>query len=151
MSNEHEQPVENLMKNTMENLYKMVDADTVVGDSVETKDGSTIIPISKMSFGFVSGGSEFSADAQPISNSSFPFGGGSGAGVSVKPVAFLVIKNNTIRLLKLDDNSSADKIIDSIPQILDTVKNFICDLKKNTDKNEENNNTENNTFTTDTF
>lgn len=150
MSNE--QPVENLMKSTMENLYKMVDADTVVGDSVETKDGSTIIPISKMSFGFVSGGSEFSANSQPIANSDFPFGGGSGAGVTVKPVAFLVIKNDTIRLLKLDDNSSADKIVDSIPQILDTVKSFICDLKKSSDKNNENATyTESTTFTTDTF
>ena len=98
MNNEH--PVETLMKSTMENLRDMVDVNTVIGDVVETKDGSCIIPISKVSFGFASGGSEFGeANTKVNSNSDYPFGGGSGAGVSVKPVAFLVVKDNAVRLM----------------------------------------------------
>lgn len=127
MSIEH--PVDNLIKSTMENLKDMVDVNTVIGDAVETKDGGYIVPISKVSFGFASGGSEFNnANTVNHSDSNYPFGGGSGAGVSVKPVAFLVVKDDKIRLLPMDADNTYDRIVDTVPQILDMVKDF---MKKN--------------------
>lgn len=118
---ESNHPIENLMKSTMENLKDMIDVNTIVGDAVESKDGSLIIPISKVSFGFASGGSEFSSKING-SNEKYPFGGGSGAGVTVKPVAFLVIKNDAVRLLSIDAENTYDKIVDSVPQIIDLLK-----------------------------
>lgn len=139
MSIEH--PVDNLMKSTMENLKDMIDVNTVIGDAVETKDGGYIIPISKVSFGFASGGSEFSQNnIVNHTDPKYPFGGGSGAGVSVKPVAFLVVKEDKIRLLPVDADNTYDRIVDTVPQILDMIKDF---LNKNKDKkNEENNENE---------
>lgn len=128
--NEH--PVENLMKSTMENLKDMVDVNTVVGTAIETKDGSYIIPISKVCFGFASGGSEFqSKSTTENSFSKYPFGGGSGAGVSVKPVAFLVVRENVVRLLPLDQDNTYDRIVDTVPQVIDMVKDL---FKKSNEK-----------------
>lgn len=118
-------PIENLMKSTMENLKQMVDVNTVVGDAVHSKDGSIIIPISKVCFGFASGGSEFDSKYQKDNIQKYPFGGGSGAGVSVKPVAFLVMKNDSVRLLSVDPSNTYEKLIDSVPQIMDIIKSMI--------------------------
>jgi len=115
-------PIENLMRTTMESIRDMVDVNTIIGDAVEAHDGSVIIPISKVSFGFASGGSEFNC-GKDIS-AKYPFGGGAGAGVSVKPVAFLVIKNDIIRLLSIEHDNTYEKVIDSVPQILDTIKSM---------------------------
>ena len=117
-------PIENLMKTTMQGIRDMVDVNTIVGDAVESKDGSLIIPISKVSFGFASGGSEFSNGKKDLPGEQYPFGGGAGAGVTVKPVAFLVIKNDAVRLLPVDQDNTYDKVVDSIPQIIDTFKNM---------------------------
>ena len=137
-----EQQVENLIKSTMENLKSMVDVNTVIGTAVETKDGSYIIPVSKLSFGFASGGSEYSCQEHHTSSTAFPFGGGTGAGVSVKPVAFLVVKEDGVRMLPVDQDTTYDRIVDTVPQILDIVKSLIKDMcKKN--KNCDNGNTTN--------
>lgn len=135
MSNE--QPVENLMKSTMENLRTMIDVNTVIGDAVETKDGTYIIPVSKLSFGFASGGSEYNCDTSNCNSNSFPFGGGSGAGVSVKPVAFLVVKEDGLRMLPVDQDTTYDRIVDTIPQVLDIVQKLIKDSNL---KNKKSNN-----------
>ena len=133
MSDKHE--VENLMRSTMENLRSMIDVNTVIGNPVETKDGNCIIPISKVSFGFASGGSEFGdGNDYPIDDvERYPFGGGAGAGVSVKPVAFLVVKNDSVRLLPVDYDTTVDRIVDSVPQIFDFVKGLT--KNKNTNDN----------------
>lgn len=128
-------PIENLLKSTMENLKDMIDVNTIVGDAVESKDGSLIIPISRVSFGFVSGGSEYDCKNTGGTGSDYPFGGGSGAGVTVKPIAFLVIKGDSIRLLSLDQQNTYDKLVDSIPQIMDLFKNMCHSDKKS--KNQE--------------
>ena len=140
MSIEH--PVDNLMKSTMENLKDMIDVNTVIGDAVETKDGGYIIPISRVSFGFASGGSEFSHS--DVHEGKYPFGGGAGAGVSVKPVAFLVVKEDKIRLLPMDADNTYDRIVDTVPQILDMVKDFV--KKNKSDKDATNNNVEQTEF-----
>ena len=126
MNKEH--PIENLMKSTMENIRDMVDVNTIIGDAVETRDGTYIIPISKVSFGFASGGSEF--DSQNKVSSDFqvdyPFGGGSGAGVSVKPVAFLVVRENSVRLLPVEQDTTYDRIVDTVPQVIEMLKDAFC-------------------------
>ncbi|MDU5106674.1 MULTISPECIES: GerW family sporulation protein [unclassified Clostridium] len=137
MTNQH--PVESLMKSTMENLKEMIDVNTVIGDAIETKDGSYIIPISKVTFGFVSGGSEFgNVCIGPGDNmSNHPFGGGSGAGITVKPVAFLVLRKDVVRILPVEQNNTYDRIVDSIPQIIDTIKGFFNEDKSTKNKCEE--------------
>ena len=132
MENKH--PIESLMKSTLESLKDMIDVNTVIGDGIESPDGSFILSISKVSFGFASGGSEFPKDKNSLTpEGRFPFGGGSGSVVSVKPVAFLVVKNDTVRILQVDQNNTYDRIVDTIPQVIDMLKGHLCkDKKKDT-------------------
>lgn len=124
MNNEH--PINNLMQSTMENLKDMIDVNTIIGDTVLTQDGGCIIPISKVSFGFAAGGSEFCSvnKKEAESQSKYPFGGGSGAGVSINPIAFLVLHKDSVRLLPVEATTPYDRVADNIPQILDMIKNF---------------------------
>ncbi len=115
-------PIDNLMRSTLENIKDMVDVNTIVGDAVESKDGSTIIPISKVTFGFASGGTEFAPKQNGITGVKYPFGGGSGAGVTIRPVAFLVLKNENIRLLSCDQDNTVDRVVDTVPQIIEMIK-----------------------------
>lgn len=119
------------MKTAMESLKEMVDVNTVVGDPVETPDGSVIVPISRVSCGFVAGGGEY--DTNKENEQSLPFGGGSGAGVSVQPVGFLVVGKDQVRLLPVDGNAIIDRLIDVTPQLLNQVHSFFD--KNTTEKN----------------
>ncbi len=112
------------MKTAMESIKDMVDVNTIVGDPVETPDGSVIMPISRVTFGFAAGGSEFEA-GRNHADGMHPFGGGSGAGVTVQPVAFLVVGTGNIRLLPVDTNTVVDRIIDVAPQILQQIQSMI--------------------------
>lgn len=119
-------PIESLMTTTMENLRDMIDVNTIIGEPIESQDGTLIMPVSKVSFGFASGGSEFSGENKDEETTTkFPFGGGSGAGVSLKPVAFLVIKNDSVRVASVDSHNSYDRLIDMIPQMFELVKDSI--------------------------
>lgn len=120
-------PIESLMKSTMESIKNMIDVNTIVGDPIKSIDGTTIIPISKVCFGFASGGSEFDSVKATDSSNKYPFGGGSGAGVTVKPVAFLVVKNDSVRLLSVDQQNTYDKIVDTVPQVMDVIKGIFKD------------------------
>ena len=124
--------VSNLMKNTMENLKDMIDVNTVIGDPIETKDGTFIIPVSRLCFGFVSGGSEYPTSNKSFERDNFPFGGGSSAGVSVKPVAFLIIRNGNVRMITIDHDTTYDKIVDTVPQVLDIINGLVKDSNKKT-------------------
>ncbi len=124
-------PIENLMKTTMENIRSMIDVSTVVGDAMETQDGKSIIPISKVSFGFAAGGADI--NVKNISKANYPFGGGSGAGVTVKPVAFLVVNENSVKLLPVDQVNSSEKIVEAIPQVLEMIKSL---TKRNKEEKE---------------
>ncbi len=120
------------MKTAMESLKGMVDVNTVIGDPVETQDGSVIVPVSRVAFGFAAGGSEFGTDAgngglgdnAPGGRGAdaYPFGGGSGAGVSVQPVGFLVVGQNQVRMLPVEGGQAVDRLIDMAPQILERVR-----------------------------
>ena len=109
-------PIEGLMATTLENIKKMVDVDTIIGNPITTESGVTIIPVSKLSYGFASGGSDFGKQQKDL------FGGGSGAGISVIPQAFLVINGQDVKLLQLSpNNSTADKAVNMIPEVLEMV------------------------------
>ncbi|WP_034600959.1 GerW family sporulation protein [Clostridiisalibacter paucivorans] len=138
-------PIEGLMTTTMENLKEMVDVNTIVGDPVQSPDGVVIIPISKVSMGFASGGGQYNGLKTPkISeddNTDFPFGGGSGAGMSVQPVAFIVVGNDQIKLLSLDNSTNIlNNLFELIPKITSNMKK---DKKTDTNvtiENQENSN-----------
>ncbi|MBZ9635894.1 GerW family sporulation protein [Clostridium sp. FP1] len=131
-------PIENLMRTTMESIKDMIDVNTIVGDPVESIDGTTIIPISRVCVGFASGGSEFNNIKPSVSSDKYPFGGGSGAGVTVRPVAFLVVKNDSVRLLSVDQQNTYDRIVDTVPQVIDIVKSMFKDKSDKHTQNEDN-------------
>lgn len=118
-------PIENIMATTMENLNNMIDVDKVIGNAVVSPDGATVIPVSQITFGFVSGGGEY--EFSDSKNEDLPFLGASGAGVSVKPNGFLIISGDNIRFLPIQKNTSYDKIIDLVPQVIEQIKNFSKD------------------------
>ncbi len=133
-----EHPIQGLMKTAMENIKEMVDVNTIVGDPVETPDGSIIMPISKVGFGFAAGGSEFvTAEEHANGNGgnrhdamnasvALPFGGGSGGGVSITPIAFLVVGKQGVKIVPLDNQTHLlERIIDSAPQVVDRIQSMI--------------------------
>lgn len=115
----------NMLSSTIDEIKKMVDANTVVGEAIKTDDGVTIIPISKISIGYGGGGSDF-ATKNP-NNKENPFGGGVGMGVKVTPVAFLVIKESSVRMLPVaaPANTTADRLVEMLPDTLDKIASFI--------------------------
>ncbi|HPF20385.1 MAG TPA: GerW family sporulation protein [Syntrophomonas sp.] len=117
-------PIEGLMKTAMESIKEMVDVNTVVGDAVETNDGTVIIPVSQVACGFAAGGGEYEFDNSNKSQE-IPFGGGSGAGVSVKPVGFLVVRMNDVRLLSVNGNTLAERVVDLAPQLIDKLEGLM--------------------------
>lgn len=123
MENNH--PINDLMGTTMNKIRELVDANTIIGEPIRT-DEITLIPVSKLSFGFASGGSDFTTKNQkPNANTSF--GGGSGAGVNIQPVAFLVIKGSTVKVLPVapPPESTVDRVVDMVPDVVDKVTGFI--------------------------
>lgn len=126
-----EHPIQGLMKTAMENIKDMVDVNTIVGEPVETPDGSVILPISRVGFGFAAGGSDFNIDEEKNGASSEggkarPFGGGSGGGVSINPIAFLVVGKQGVHIVPLDNQTHLmEKIIDAVPVIIDRIQSMI--------------------------
>lgn len=130
-----EHPIQGLMRTALESLKELVDVNTVIGDPVETQEGQVIIPVSRVSFGFAAGGTEFGGGAGKSGGrrggyeedgfggdgqgGSFPFGGGSGAGCSVQPVGFLVVSKDSLRMLPVDGTRPMDKLIDVAPALLE--------------------------------
>ncbi len=119
-------PIGDLMSETMEKIREMVDADVIVGKSITTPDGVTLIPLSKVSFGFISGGSDFASKHQ-AENKDKSFGGGSGAGVKILPVAFLVIRDGAVKVLPVCNppGTAVDRIVEMIPDIFDKITGII--------------------------
>lgn len=125
-----ENPIQGLMKTAMESIKAMVDVNTIVGDAVQASDGTLVIPISKVCFGFAAGGGEFSSCSssssdQSSDSSKFPFAGGSGAGVSIQPVAFMIVAKDDIRLMSVCPNNSVDKLIDLVPDMIKKANDLI--------------------------
>ncbi len=129
-----EHPIEGLMTTAMNSIQDMIDVNTIVGEPIETSNNIVIIPISKVSFGFAAGGSEFKGetideytkkDKQEEIQYRLPFGGGSGAGVTINPIAFLVIQSNSVKLMPVNHTSSLDKLLDYIPDLIEKTNDMM--------------------------
>ena len=129
-----EHPIEGLMTTAMNSIQDMIDVNTIIGEPIETSNNIVIIPISKVSFGFAAGGSEFKGETvdeyrkrekEEEVQYRLPFGGGSGAGVTINPIAFLVIQGENVKLMPVNYSSSIDKLLDYIPDLLDKTNNMI--------------------------
>jgi len=130
-----DRPINNLMDTTLDKLKQMVDVNTVIGTPITTPDGTTIIPVSKVIYGFASGGSEFNSKKPDSENL---FGGGSGAGVTITPIAFISVSNGEAKLLNISAYSDAqDRAIGSIPEIIDKITALFKKDKKEDEKPEK--------------
>ena len=142
-----EHPIEGLMTTAMNSIQDMIDVNTIIGEPIETSNNIVIIPISKVSFGFAAGGSEFKGetideykkvDKEEAIQYRLPFGGGSGAGVTINPVAFLVITQDNVRLMPVNHSSCVDRLLDYMPDVIEKVNNMMNkhmqNKKEQTDK-----------------
>ena len=133
-----EHPIEGLMLTAMESIRSMIDVNTIIGEPMEISENITVIPVSKVGFGLAAGGSEFKDETPEAylrkQNSEeeiqyrLPFGGGAGVGASISPIAFIVVQNDSVKLMPVEHNNSLDKLIDYAPDLIEKVNNV---LKKN--------------------
>ncbi len=135
-----EHPIEGLMTTAMNSIKDMIDVNTIIGEPIETSNNIVIIPISKVSFGFAAGGSEFKGETideykkvekEEQIQYRLPFGGGSGAGVTINPVAFLVIQSNNIKLMPVSHSSSLDRLLDYVPDLMERTNNMMNRIVSN--------------------
>ena len=136
-------PIQGLMTTAMENLKEMIDVNTIIGDPVETPDGSVILTVSKVGFGFAAGGSEFIMDGeaggQGSDKTKHPFGGGSGGGVSITPIAFLIVSSQGIKMVHLDESTHLyERILDLAPQAVDKIQQMFSNKEKNNSNSDSN-------------
>lgn len=141
-----EHPIEGLMVTAMNSIEEMIDVNTIIGEPIESNNGITIIPISKVCFGFASGGSEFKGETideytkrekEEAIQYRLPFGGGAGAGASINPVAFLVIQGENVKLLPVNHNSSVDKLLDYVPDLIEKANKLMDRCVDNKSKLQE--------------
>lgn len=134
--NENNNPFNSIMETVLGNIKQMVDVNTIVGDPIVCGDGTTIIPVSKVTFGFASGGADMNKPATPVNGALF--GIGNGAGVTISPIAFLVVANGNVRLLPVSgENNTIGKLVDSAPEIIDKVNGIVKDYVKKDKKDED--------------
>ncbi len=127
-----ETPVNKIMENTLEKMRQMVDVSTIIGEPMVTGN-TTLIPVSKVSYGFTSGGTDL-----PSKNNAELFGGGGGGGITITPVAFIVIENGKSRMMQINNyTSSADRAIAMIPELVDKVTELLKSDKSNDADSEE--------------
>lgn len=120
-----EHPIQGLMKAAMENLKEMVDVNTIVGEPVPTADGGVVLTVSRVAFGFGAGGSDFMPSGSQQSGGQAGFGGGSAGGVSITPVAFLVVNKDGVNILHLQNATHlAEKVIELAPQTIDKIQSM---------------------------
>ncbi len=113
--------ISGLTDNSMKNLKTLVDADTVIGNPITTPDGTMIIPVSKVSFGFATGGSDLASKSPKD-----VFGGGSGGGVTIQPLCFLVVKNGDVKILHINsNNSTGSQIVNMVPDVIDKISGIV--------------------------
>ncbi|MBE6997210.1 MAG: sporulation protein YtfJ [Ruminococcaceae bacterium] len=122
--------ISSLMETTMGKIREMVDVNTVVGSPITTPDGITVIPVSRISYAFATGGSDFRIKEKP------GFGGGNGAGVKIEPIGFLIVKDGNVRMVGITPpaNNTIDRVIEKAPELMDTLETF---FKKRTPENAE--------------
>ena len=127
--------VEQLMNEAMKNIKAMVDANTIVGDVITTPDGTTIIPVTRVSLGFGAGGSEFGARPEANGDKGKMFGGGTGGGVSMNPVAFLVVTKDSVRIIPVSNTmSTVERVVDILPELVGKFNDFVNDMADRKEK-----------------
>lgn len=115
-----ETPVNKIMENTLEKMREMVDVSAIIGEPIQTGD-TTLIPVSKVSYGFTSGGTDL-----PSKQNAELFGGGGGGGITISPVAFIVIQGEKVRMMQINNyTSSADRAIAMIPELVDQISQLV--------------------------
>lgn len=120
---------------TMDKIKEMVDVNTVIGDPIPTQDGTTVIPISRVSYGFASGGTDLPSKAQPNKGL---FAGGSGAGITITPIAFLAVKNGSVRILQIEPYfSPVDRVLEKIPDVMDKLNALVQNFRGEQPSQEE--------------
>lgn len=120
---------------TMDKIKEMVDVNTVIGDPIPTQDGTTVIPISRVSYGFASGGTDLPSKAQPNKGL---FAGGSGAGITITPIAFLAVKNGSVRILQIEPYfSPVDRALEKIPDVMDKLNALVQNFRGEQPSQEE--------------
>lgn len=139
-------PIEVLMETAMNSIKEMVDVNTIIGEPIETQNGMVIIPISKVCFGFAAGGSEFKGETideykrkekEEEVQYRLPFGGGSGAGISINPVAFVIVLKDTIKVIPIEHASAIDKLIDYVPDLMEKANSIVDKTIENVDEKKE--------------
>ena len=129
--------IEEVMASAMKNLRTLVDVDIVVGKSIISGQ-MTIVPLTKVTMGFVTGGGEYYSEVKdPRKSTEYPFSGGSGSGVSLKPIGFLIVKYNEVELLKIESKSAIERLIEAVPEVAKFLANNFS-FCKNKDKNDKN-------------
>ncbi len=120
-------PLSEMLGDTMSKIREMIDVNTVVGEPITTPDGVTIVPVTKVSIGYGGGGSDFVTKNYPAGRDN-AFGGGAGAGVTITPVAFLVIRGENVRMLPIAEpaSTSVDRLIELLPDLLDKADDFLA-------------------------
>ena len=145
-----EHPIEKIMTTAMSSIKEIIDVNTIIGNPIETSNGVVIIPISKVSLGFAAGGSEFKGetldeytrkDKEEQAQYRLPFGGGSAAGVTINPVAFLIIEKDGVKLLPADHENCIDRLLDYVPDFMEKA-NSIMNKMFNNEKNSTESNKE---------
>ncbi|MGI6499125.1 MAG: GerW family sporulation protein [Oscillospiraceae bacterium] len=126
-----EHPIGDLMSTTMQKIKEMIDVNTIVGAPIRTVEGITIIPVSKVSFGFAAGGSDFTGKNQKADQEN-AFGGGSGAGINITPVAFLIVNGESVKLLPVSPPAAGtmDRVVEAVPDLLEKVTEFFNKKKE---------------------
>ncbi len=117
-----ENSMNGLMQTALENIRSMVDVNTIIGDALHLANGTVVLPVSRVSFGFAAGGNSGDVSDAPDSGT---FGGGTGAGVSVKPVGFLICGEDNVRFLGIEKNSLAEQLADYVPQTIELLREFV--------------------------
>ena len=128
MSEKVTHPIEGMMGTTMEKIREMTDSNTIIGEPITVSGGTVIIPVSKVSFGFGSGGSDWPTKA----TSKDAFGGGVGAGISIQPLAFLVVANGEVKLLHMHEASenTVDRMVNLVPDVIDKIGGVVSTVSK---------------------
>ena len=136
-------PIENIMKASMEEIRKMVDVDTIVGEPMYTSDGTMIVPVSKVSLGFMSGGGEYTTgqkltkknqNNESVDEINHPFAGTSVAGMSVAPMTFLIVKDGHVKVIPALYDNTIDRLIELVPRTIDEIASLIENRKQKNDE-----------------
>ena len=131
-------PIENIMSSTLDGVRGMIDVDTIIGMPIEAKNGAMIIPFSKVSFGFVTGGGEYTtAKEKEQIQGAYPFAGGTGAGVTVQPIGFLTVHGEEIKLIPVQPANPYERLVEALPSLVCEVKEALSRCKDKQKQEEE--------------